>query len=65
MAEAELQTFAAVMDSLVRISVSMTFILLWDLFQPRVLHNDTPASGSLSFDQLANDLKHRTVLKHF
>ncbi|CAG11864.1 unnamed protein product [Tetraodon nigroviridis] len=32
MAEAELQTFTAIMDSLVRISVSMTLILLWDLF---------------------------------
>lgn len=46
MAEAELQTFTAIMDSLVRISVSMTGILLWDLFQPRVLRNDTPASES-------------------
>lgn len=65
MAEAELQTFTAIMDSLVRISVSMTFILLWDLFQPRVLHNDTPASGSVSSDQLSKDLKHLTVPKHF
>lgn len=65
MAEAELQTFTAIMDSLVRISVSMTFILLWDLFQPRVLHNDTPESAPLSFDQLSNDLEHLTVLKPF
>lgn len=50
MAEAELQTFTAIMDSLVRISVSVTFILLWDLFQPRVLHNDAPTSGFLSFE---------------
>lgn len=46
MAEAELHSFTAIMDSLVRISVSMTFILLWDLFQPRVLRNDIPASES-------------------
>lgn len=65
MAEAELQTFTAIMDSLVRISVSMTLILLWDLFQPRVLHNDTPESASLSFGQLSNDLRHLTVLNRF
>lgn len=46
MAEAELHTFTAIMDSLVRISVSMTFILLWDLFQPRVLRNNIPVSES-------------------
>lgn len=46
MAEAELQTFTSIMDALVRISVSMTLILLRHLFQPRVLWNDTPVSPS-------------------
>lgn len=37
MAEEELQTFTSIMDALVRISVSVTLILLRYLFQPRVL----------------------------
>lgn len=44
MAEAELQTFTSIMDSLVRIGVSMTFNSLRNLFQPCVLRHDTPAS---------------------
>ncbi len=36
MAEAELQTFTSIMDALVRISVSVTLILLRYFFQPRV-----------------------------
>ena len=41
-AEAELQTFTSIMDALVRISVSMTLILLRYLFKPRVpIFNDT------------------------
>lgn len=46
MAEAELQTFTSIMDALVRISVSITLILLWRLFQPRVFSNDPPFSRS-------------------